>query len=46
MFAGTFGSCSNATVTLQSECVGGDLAWANPSLGSFDDFGQASPGGI
>ena len=36
MFLGTFASCSDPTITTRAECVGDDLMWRNPWVGSFD----------
>lgn len=51
LFSGTMASCDDPRILSEAECVGYieigpngtpvPLQWANPSIGSFDDFGEA-----
>ena len=41
LFSGALASCSDSSIMLASECEGPGLLWANPRIGSFDNFGDA-----
>ena len=41
LYMGALASCSDAAAVTREDCNARGMQWANPSFGSFDDFGSA-----